>query len=193
MRTATRAVPYLPANCVAEGRRHPRPGHAAGIGCDASDHHHSNCFRRCCRSEVRDCRDTCATGRQRHGLTNLNTDLIAKWLELLKQAVPRLATVAFLWDPISARTRTKNTLSQAVAAAPACGFTRRGETAGGVRQSVLDNQSTRGCSDRVGQRDVHKGANAPRRTSGKEPPASNLPFPLVCRRRWPDVLCPQRR
>lgn len=33
------------------------------------------------------------------GLTNLNTDLIAKWLELLKQAVPRLATVAFLWDP----------------------------------------------------------------------------------------------
>jgi len=33
------------------------------------------------------------------GLANLNTDLIGKWLELLKQAVPGVSRVAFLWQP----------------------------------------------------------------------------------------------
>ena len=33
------------------------------------------------------------------GLTNLNPELIGKWLELLKQAVPDLSRVAFLWQP----------------------------------------------------------------------------------------------
>jgi len=56
------------------------------------------------------------------GLTNLNTDLIAKWLELLKQAVPRMATVAFLWDPGYLPERAqRNSLSQAQVAAQALG------------------------------------------------------------------------
>jgi putative ABC transport system substrate-binding protein len=33
------------------------------------------------------------------GLSNLNTDLVGKWLELLKQAVPGVKRVAFLWQP----------------------------------------------------------------------------------------------
>jgi putative ABC transport system substrate-binding protein len=33
------------------------------------------------------------------GLANLNTDLIGKWLELLKQTVPGVTHVAFLWQP----------------------------------------------------------------------------------------------
>ena len=33
------------------------------------------------------------------GLANLQTDLVGKWLELLKQAVPGLNHVAFLWEP----------------------------------------------------------------------------------------------
>jgi putative tryptophan/tyrosine transport system substrate-binding protein len=33
------------------------------------------------------------------GLANLQTDLVGKWLELLKQAVPGLSHVAFLWEP----------------------------------------------------------------------------------------------
>jgi putative ABC transport system substrate-binding protein len=33
------------------------------------------------------------------GLANLNTDLIGKWLELLKQAVPSVNHVALLWQP----------------------------------------------------------------------------------------------
>ena len=33
------------------------------------------------------------------GLANLQTDLVGKWLELLKQAVPRLNHAAFLWEP----------------------------------------------------------------------------------------------
>src|SRR5206468_4818484 len=33
------------------------------------------------------------------GLANLNTDLVGKWLELLKQAVPGVHNVAFLWQP----------------------------------------------------------------------------------------------
>ena len=33
------------------------------------------------------------------GLANLQTELVGKWLELLKQAVPRLDHVAFFWEP----------------------------------------------------------------------------------------------
>jgi ABC-type uncharacterized transport system substrate-binding protein len=33
------------------------------------------------------------------GLANFQTDLVGKWLELLKQVVPRLAHAAFLWEP----------------------------------------------------------------------------------------------
>src|SRR5439155_16553141 len=33
------------------------------------------------------------------GLANLNTDLVGKWLELLKQAIPSVKQVAFLWQP----------------------------------------------------------------------------------------------
>ena len=33
------------------------------------------------------------------GLSNLNTDLVGKWLELLKQAAPGVKRVAFLWQP----------------------------------------------------------------------------------------------
>src|SRR5438552_3128461 len=33
------------------------------------------------------------------GLANFQTDLVGKWLELLKQAVPGLNHVAFLWEP----------------------------------------------------------------------------------------------
>src|SRR5215831_12485565 len=32
------------------------------------------------------------------GLANLQTELVGKWLELLKQTVPRLDSVAFLWE-----------------------------------------------------------------------------------------------
>ena len=33
------------------------------------------------------------------GLANLQTELVGKWLELLKQIVPKLDHVAFLWEP----------------------------------------------------------------------------------------------
>ncbi len=56
------------------------------------------------------------------GLTNLNTDLIGKWLELLKQVVPRLTRVAFLWDPGYLPERAqKDTRNQADVAAQALG------------------------------------------------------------------------
>ena len=41
------------------------------------------------------------------GLANLNTDLVGKWLELLKQAVPRVNHVAFLWQPGSLPERAR--------------------------------------------------------------------------------------
>jgi len=56
------------------------------------------------------------------GLANLNTDLIGKWLELLKQAVPGVNHVAFLWQPgtlpVSAR---ESIAKRAEAAARALG------------------------------------------------------------------------
>ena len=39
-----------------------------------------------------------ATGRERHGLS-LGVEFTGKWLELLREAVPRASTVGVLWNP----------------------------------------------------------------------------------------------
>ena len=46
------------------------------------------------------------------GLANLNTDLVGKWLELLKQAVPRVNHVAFLWQPGSLPERAREEIAK---------------------------------------------------------------------------------
>jgi putative tryptophan/tyrosine transport system substrate-binding protein len=56
------------------------------------------------------------------GLANLNTDLIGKWLELLKQAVPGVTRVAFLWQPgILPERAEKDVMQRAEAAARTLG------------------------------------------------------------------------
>ena len=56
------------------------------------------------------------------GLSNLNTDLVGKWLELLKQAVPGVNRVAFLWQPGYLPERAeKDVLHQAQTAAQTLG------------------------------------------------------------------------
>jgi len=56
------------------------------------------------------------------GLANLNTDLVGKWLELLKQAVPGLKRVAFLWQPgYLPESAEKDVRQRAEAAAQALG------------------------------------------------------------------------
>jgi len=60
------------------------------------------------------------------GLANLQTDLVGKWLELLKQAVPRLNQVAFLWEPGYLPERAQRDLQErAEAAAKAAGVRLR--------------------------------------------------------------------
>jgi len=60
------------------------------------------------------------------GLANLQTDLVGKWLELLKQAVPRLSRVAFLWEPGYLPERAQRDLKErAEAAAKAAGVKLR--------------------------------------------------------------------
>src|SRR5215831_12803330 len=51
------------------------------------------------------------------GLANLQTDLIGKWLELLKETVPRLSTVAFLWEPGNLPERAQRDLEERAEAA----------------------------------------------------------------------------
>ena len=51
------------------------------------------------------------------GLANLQTDLVGKWLELLKQAVPRLNHVAFLWEPGPLPDRAQRDLQERTEAA----------------------------------------------------------------------------
>ena len=51
------------------------------------------------------------------GLANLNTDLVGKWLELLKQAVPGVTRVAFLWQPGILPERAEKDVMQRVEAA----------------------------------------------------------------------------
>ena len=46
------------------------------------------------------------------GLANLNTELIGKWLELLKQAVARVNRVAFLWQPASIPERAREGIAK---------------------------------------------------------------------------------
>jgi putative tryptophan/tyrosine transport system substrate-binding protein len=56
------------------------------------------------------------------GLSNLNTDLVGKWLELLTQAVPGVKRVAFLWQPGYLPERAeKDVLQRAEVAAQALG------------------------------------------------------------------------
>ena len=56
------------------------------------------------------------------GLSNLNTDIVGKWLELLKQAVPEIKRVAFLWQPGYLPERAeKDVLQRAGVAAQALG------------------------------------------------------------------------
>jgi len=56
------------------------------------------------------------------GLSNLNTDLVGKWLELLTQAVPGVKRVAFLWQPGYLPERAeKDVLHRAEVAAQALG------------------------------------------------------------------------
>ena len=60
------------------------------------------------------------------GLANLQTDLVGKWLELLKQAVPGLNHVAFLWEPGYLPERAQQDLKErAEAAAKAAGVRLR--------------------------------------------------------------------
>ena len=60
------------------------------------------------------------------GLANLQTDLVGKWLELLKQAVPGLNHVAFLWEPGYLPERAQRDLKErAEAAAKAAGVRLR--------------------------------------------------------------------
>src|SRR5262249_18042182 len=61
-------------------------------------------------------------GRNITGLTNLNPDLVGKWLELIKQAVPNATRVAFVWQPgIVVDSYEKDFLKRAQAAADALG------------------------------------------------------------------------
>ena len=46
------------------------------------------------------------------GLSFQNAELTTKWLQLLKEAVPRLARVAVLWDPLARPRRPKRGLPQ---------------------------------------------------------------------------------
>jgi putative tryptophan/tyrosine transport system substrate-binding protein len=61
-------------------------------------------------------------GANMTGLSNLNTDLVGKWLELLKQAVSGIKRVAFLWQRAYLPERAeKDVLRQAALAAKALG------------------------------------------------------------------------
>src|SRR5260221_114910 len=51
------------------------------------------------------------------GLANLNTDLVGKWLELLKQAVPGVRNVAFLWQPGNLPERARENIAKHAEAA----------------------------------------------------------------------------
>jgi len=56
------------------------------------------------------------------GWSNLNSELVGKWLELLKQAVPGVSRVAVLWQPGALDERTeKDRLKRAEVAARALG------------------------------------------------------------------------
>jgi putative tryptophan/tyrosine transport system substrate-binding protein len=56
------------------------------------------------------------------GLSNLTTELVGKWLELLTQAVPGVSRVAVLWEPGSMPERTqKDILREAEVSARALG------------------------------------------------------------------------
>jgi putative ABC transport system substrate-binding protein len=66
------------------------------------------------------------------GLANLQTDLVGKWLELLKQIVPRLNHVAFLWEPGYLPERAQRDLRERAEAAA---------TAAGVRLRFVEVQT----------------------------------------------------
>jgi putative tryptophan/tyrosine transport system substrate-binding protein len=82
------------------------------------------------------------------GVSNLNTDLIGKWLELLKQAVPGIKRVAILWQPGNLPERAEKDVRQrAEGAAQALGV--RLEFVEARRQDDFDRAFSEMKSDRV--------------------------------------------
>jgi hypothetical protein len=83
------------------------------------------------------------------GLSLLYSELVGKWLEQLKQAIPGVSRVAVLWQPGAFGERTeKDTLKRAEVAARALGVPLQFvEARGELRQGLLgDDQGARGCS-----------------------------------------------
>ena len=76
------------------------------------------------------------------GLTNLNPELIGKWLEIIKEALPRARRVGFLWQPgIVAESYESSFLQRADIAAQALGLSLQrfpARTAGELDQAFSD-------------------------------------------------------
>ncbi|MDO8477347.1 MAG: ABC transporter substrate binding protein [Candidatus Rokubacteria bacterium] len=92
------------------------------------------------------------------GLSILSPELVGKWLELLKQAVPGVSRVAVLWQPGAAGERTvKDMLKEADVAARALGVRPQFVEARGPAdfdRAFSDMTRARGCSDCVAKRHV---------------------------------------
>jgi putative ABC transport system substrate-binding protein len=122
------------------------------------------------------------------GLSLMSADLNGKRLELLKEAFPKVARVAFLWD-LSARGNLALTEMETAARAL------------GVKLQSLEVQSIDDFERiHASEKGRRPGAHYERRSTyrysatsivglgGKEPVAGNLPIHRICRRRWLNEL-----
>jgi putative ABC transport system substrate-binding protein len=115
------------------------------------------------------------------GLSALSPELVGKWLEVLKQAVPEVARVAILWQPGGLGERTdRRALKGAEVASTGTGVAAaicRGPRARRYRQGLLQNdQGARGGSGCAVHPHVRRSANPPRGVRGKEPLTTVFPL-----------------
>ena len=127
------------------------------------------------------------------GLSNLAPELVAKRLELLKEAVPGVSRVAILWQPGSGMEGTdKTTLKDAEVAARALGVRLQVVEARGPADAPKGlrghDEGARECTRRAGHPHVLYRARADRGPGDRKPTAGNVLNETVCRSRGPHGL-----
>ena len=127
------------------------------------------------------------------GLTSFSTDLSGKRLELLKEAVSNLSSVAVLWSPADAG--NARNFKETEITAQSLGLKLLSL---GLRTAdELDNMLQFSMRERAGALIINKEPclhyyrKEDRGVRSKEPPANDVPRRPIRRRRWVNVLCPK--
>ena len=115
------------------------------------------------------------------GLTSQNDELPAKWLELLKEALPGISRVAVLWDPANDAGQSKAAELGAQSLRPASSRAE-GRAAGRVRCRVRRGaRESRRCPRGDVFPTLLRASDPPGRARGQAPTSDDLPPPGIRR------------